>query len=143
MDRAIRSICTRGPIVVCGRSRDHRGMRFPVTLGRGSPREASLLRLRATIRSALPPLLVAAGLALVVTGSPGLGWALLVFGLGLAPLLSSQGIAAATVTARYEPRGSNAPRPTQPPEPGKTDGRASAQSVRRRTRFKALADGAP
>jgi hypothetical protein len=67
-------------------------MRFPVTLGCGSPREARLLRLRAAIRSTLPPLFIAAGLALVVTGSPGLGWGLLVCGLGLAPLLWSQGI---------------------------------------------------
>jgi hypothetical protein len=42
--------------------------------------------LRAAIRCALPAPLFAAGLVLVVAGSPGLGWALLVFGLVAASL---------------------------------------------------------
>jgi hypothetical protein len=41
-----------------------------------------------------PALLVVAGVAMVVIGSPGLGWAMLVFGLGLAQFLWSSEIGA-------------------------------------------------
>jgi hypothetical protein len=64
-------------------------MRSPVSSGNGHPSQASRLRPRAAIRSGLPALLLVAGVALVAIGLPGLGWALLVFGLGLAQLLWS------------------------------------------------------
>jgi hypothetical protein len=61
-------------------------MRFSATQGFGPTRKARRPGLRAAIRCALPVLLFAGGLILVVAGTPGLGWALLVFGLSLVPL---------------------------------------------------------
>ena len=64
-------------------------MRLPVSSGTGRPRQRRRLWPRAAIRSGLPALLLVAGVALVVIGAPGVGWALLLFGLGLAQLVWS------------------------------------------------------
>lgn len=62
--------------------------------GSGRRRQGRRLRPRATIRAGLPALLSVAGVALIVIGAPGLGWASLLFGLGLAQLLWSPKIGA-------------------------------------------------
>jgi hypothetical protein len=83
-------------------------MRLPVSSGSERRRQPCRLQSRTAIRAGVPALLFAAGVALIATGAAGLGWALVLFGLGLAQLLWSSKIGAPEGQQRHDARSSMA-----------------------------------